>query len=182
MVSPDRDERSPPAGRPSPPAPLGAPALIRSPRVPAPGGISPRACAAGTGVRWRMSWTTCSAVRRFSWACAVGSSRCARTGAASGLDVVGQYVLAAGEGGGGLHGAQQVQGGARRGAEAQVRVGAGGGDQVDDVAADGLGDVHLADGLDELHDVVRVRHGGEVVERESPPCTSSIWSSASGLG
>lgn len=44
-------------------------------RAPAPGGISPRACAAGTGVRWRISPTTCSEVRRFSWACAVGSSR-----------------------------------------------------------------------------------------------------------
>lgn len=51
-------------------------------RMPAPGGISPRACAAGTGVRCRISPTTCSAERRFSWACAVGSSRCARTGAA----------------------------------------------------------------------------------------------------
>ncbi len=44
-------------------------------------------------------------------------------------------------------------------------MGARGGDQVHRVPADGLGDVDPADGVDQLHDLVRVRHRLEVLQR-----------------
>src|SRR5690606_11078506 len=63
------------------------------------------------------------------------------------LDVVGQDVVAAVQGGVGAGGAHQVQGGAGGGAQQQGRGGPGGRDQVQGVALDHGGDVDPADPL-----------------------------------
>ncbi len=57
---------------------------------------------------------------------------------------------------------------ARGGAESEVRVGARGGDQLHRVPPHRLGDVDAADRVDQLHDVVRVRHRLEVLQRRDP--------------
>ena len=77
------------------------------------------------------------------------------------LQVVGQDVVAALERGDRAGGAQQLQGGPGRGAEAQVGRLAGGGDQVDRVLLDGVGDVHVADGGDQP------AHDGRVGDRRA---------------
>lgn len=81
------------------------------------------------------------------------------------LDVVRGDVVAPVERGGGAGGPDQVQGGARRGAQAQLVAGAGGADQVDGVAADRVGDVDGAHQVDQLEDVGGVRDGLEVLQR-----------------
>ena len=119
-------------------------------------------CAAGSPA------TTCSAVRRFSWAWAVGSSRWARTATASACTSSGSAYsrpLRAAEAFAARSRCSVARGEAP---SLQVGVGAGGGDQVHRVAPDRLGDVDAADGLDQLHDVVRVRHRLEVVQRARP--------------
>ena len=108
---------------------------------------------AGTGTLATMSATTADVVRRAIWASAdeqqpVGEHR--RRRAPAGRR---GHVVAVVEGRGRPAGPQQVQGRPRRGAEPEVRVVAGGGDEVDGVAADAVGDVHRAHGADQLGDL-----------------------------
>src|SRR5262249_43512839 len=65
------------------------------------------------------------------------------------LQVVREHVVTPVEGGDRAGGADQLEGGPGRGAQAQLRRLAGGGDQVDRVLLDGLGTVHVADGGDQ---------------------------------
>lgn len=84
------------------------------------------------------------------------------------LEVVRQRVLPALQGGGRLRRAQQMQRRARGGAESEVGVDPGGGDQLHRVPPHRLRDVHRAHRLDQLHDLVRVRHRLQVLQRGGP--------------
>ncbi|SCD63868.1 hypothetical protein GA0115235_105511 [Streptomyces sp. DpondAA-F4a] len=81
------------------------------------------------------------------------------------LDVVGQRVVAPAQGGRGLGRPQQVEGRAGRGPESELRVVPGRPDQLHRVPPHRLGHVHRAHRVDQLHDLVGVRHRLEVVQR-----------------
>ena len=85
-----------------------------------------------------------------------------------GLQVVGEDVVAAVQRGDRAGGAQQLQGGPGRGAEAQVGGLAGGGDQVDGVLLDRVGDVDVADRGDQPADGRGV--GDRLQRRRSGSC------------
>src|SRR5690606_8563506 len=80
------------------------------------------------------------------------------------LDVVGQDVVAAVQGGVGAGGAHQVQGGAGGGAQQQGRGGPGGRDQVRGVALGHGGDEDPADPLDHRVDHGVGGHRGEPIQ------------------
>ncbi len=124
--------------------------------------------AAAPGVRCRISWTTCSAVRRLSWAWAVGSRRWARTATARACTSSGSAYsrpLRAADAFAARSRCSVARGEAP---SLEVGVGARGGDQVHGVPPDRVGDVDAPDRLDQLQDLVRVRHRLQVVQWVHP--------------
>ena len=109
-------------------------------------------------------------------------SRCARTGAAHGLDVVRRDEVAAVRERTRLGHAQQRDPRARARAEVEARVGARVPEQRDDVAVDGLLDEHPARLGDQREHLLRARNRLERVERRVAVCSVSIRASSGSGG
>ncbi len=95
----------------------------------------------------------------------LGSSRCASTGRARSWTSSGSTKSRPAIAATALDGADQVQRGARGGAQHQLTRAPGRGGQRDGVALHGRGDVDLADDADQLADLRGVGHRLEVLER-----------------